>query len=112
MEAYPPDYVQHNLPLILLSGLAASNDGNGVSSDNCRNLLEGGFRIKSDAPPLTGRGAEALLQNFLATTSSDEHANGSSIAREHQGGRYKIRSIGRVGQTPFVGRPSRVRLQE
>ena len=112
MEAYPPDYVQHNLPLILLSGLATSHESNAVSADNSRTLLEGGFRIRSDAPPLTGATAEVLSQIFLATGSSDQEADRRSAAGDHQGGRYKIRSIGRVGQKPFIGRPSRDVPQE
>ncbi|CAG8921825.1 unnamed protein product [Penicillium salamii] len=63
MDAYPEDYVNHNLPLVLLSGLEA-DDTAAVTSDYPL-IAEKGTHIFSDFPPLTGGVAEELRSLFL-----------------------------------------------
>lgn len=99
MDAYPEDYVAHNLPFVLLSGLEASSDDDlqCVRADYPL-LRERGVKIYSDFPPLTGSVAEELRRVLLEEnafrapwdTSEDAHASSSRIE-------YKIRSVGRVG---------------
>ena len=103
MDAYPKDYVEHNLPLIILSGLQSHSDPSQDAPEQSRNpLLEGGFRIRTDAAPLRGTTAESLLRAFLAADSSDTPWNSRATpAKSENGGRFRIKSIGRVGQTPF-----------
>jgi hypothetical protein len=102
MEAYPKDYVEHNLPLIVLSGLPSQSDPSKEAPEQSRNpLLEGGFRIRTDAAPLTGSAAESLLQAFLAGDSSDAPWNNRPTpVKGDNGGTFRIKSVGRVGQTP------------
>jgi trafficking protein particle complex subunit 11 len=102
MEAYPQEYVEHNLPLIVLSGLPSHSGSARDAAEPSHNpLLEGGFRIRTDAAPLTGSTAESLLQAFLAADSRDEPWNGRpTSAKAEYGGSFRIKSVGRVGQTP------------
>lgn len=102
MEAYPKDYVEHNLPLIILSGLQAQSELSKDAPGQLRDpLLEGGFRIRTDAPPVTGSTAETLLRAFLAADASDIPWNNRATPRRTEnGGIFRIKSVGRVGQTP------------
>jgi trafficking protein particle complex subunit 11 len=103
MEAYPKDYIEHNLPLIILSGLQSQSDLSRDAPEQSRNpLLEGGFRIRTDAEPVTGSTAEGLLQAFLTADSSDSPWNSRATPKKtDNGGSFRIKSVGRVGQTPF-----------
>lgn len=100
MDAYPEDYVAHNLPLVLLSGLgpdtdSLSEDGHG----NLNSLSEGnGIRIFSDFPNLTDSTAEELLQVLL-----DEDGSGAPWNARHNAGKaggigFRVKKVGRVGQ--------------
>ena len=102
MEDYPKDYVEHNLPLIVLSGLPYQSDVSKDAPEQSRNpLLEGGFRIRTDAAPLTGSTAEALLRAFLAADSSEGPWNNRARPAKTENGRsFRIKGVGRVGQTP------------
>jgi hypothetical protein len=108
MEAYPKDYVEHNLPLIVLSGLPPQSDPSKEAPEQSRNpLLEGGFRIRTDAAPLTGSAAESLLRAFLAGDSSDAPWNNRATpVKGENGGIFRIKSVGRVGQTPSDALPA------
>ncbi|KAI2998229.1 hypothetical protein CBS147346_8297 [Aspergillus niger] len=102
MDAYPEDYVAHNLPFVLLSGLEASTDDDlqCVRADYPL-LRERGVKIYSDFPPLTGSVAEELRRVLLEEnafrapwdTSEDTHASSSRFG-------YKIRSVGRSYSLP------------
>lgn len=96
MNAYPEDYVVHNLPLILLSGLQEGQDDS-TSGDRTRAFLsEGGFRITTDLPEVRSDAAQTLLEALLKHDSTDKpwHERGSQA--EHNGV-FRIRSVGRVG---------------
>ena len=108
MEAYPKDYIEHNLPLIVLSGLPSQSDPSKEAPEQSRNpLLEGGFRIRTDTAPLTGSAAESLLRAFLAGDSSDAPWNNRPTpVKGDNGGTFRIKSVGRVGQTPSDALPA------
>ncbi|KAJ5637391.1 hypothetical protein N7490_007270 [Penicillium lividum] len=100
MDAYPKDYVNRNLPLILLSGLEADGDDNGASVDYPY-LAETGPRIFSDFPPLSGAVAEELRSALLEEDGSQKpwrstvSPNGTAPVIK-----YKIKSTGRSYQLP------------
>ena len=106
MEAYPKDYVEHNLPLIILSGLQGQSDLSKDAPEQSRNpLLDGGFRIRTEAAPVAGPTAERLLQAFLTADSSDTPWNSRAASKKTEnGGSFRIRNVGRVGQTPSRAR--------
>jgi hypothetical protein len=98
MDAYPEDYVVHNLPFLLLSGLEPdSEDDLGPSCTNYPLLDEKGVKIYSDFPPLSGSVAEELREILLTQDASrapwdardDIHARSPEVE-------YKIKSVGRV----------------
>lgn len=99
MDAYPEDYVVHNLPFILLSGLEAEPPDDAESSGpEYPLLLEKGPRIYSDFPPLSGPTAEELRRNLLKEDASGmSWDNRESTSTRYSGIGYKIKSIGRVG---------------
>lgn len=99
MNAFPSDYVVHNLPLLLFSGLESESTKEQVAVDQSKVLLqEGGFRIKTAAPPISGDVADTLRDILLESDASLANWNGRDIARKEYGGGYRIRSVGRVGQ--------------
>jgi trafficking protein particle complex subunit 11 len=94
MDAFPEDFVAHNLPLILLSGIG-TDDTPLEPPKHSRNLLqEGGFRIRTDTPPLTNPVAEDLLQAFLTFNARGDGFNRSWRVSP---GAFKIKRVGRVG---------------
>lgn len=98
MDAYPEDYVNHNLPLVLLSGLEA-DDTAAVTSDYPL-IAEKGIHIFSDFPPLTGGVAEELRSLFLQEDGthmpwkSRINVSGNTATANIA---YRIKSSGRVG---------------
>ena len=99
MDAFPSDYVVHNLPLLLLSGLESEPSKEHDVVDHSKFLLrEGGFRIKTDIPPVTGTVVETLREALLGSDASAANWNGRAISAKEYGGGYKIRSVGRVRQ--------------
>jgi hypothetical protein len=97
MEAYPEHYIAHNLPLILLSGIGHAENAGLESPERSRNLLqEGGFRIRTDIPPLTDPTSENLLRTFLSFDSAI-HANTKDVSTRDKAGAFKIKTVGRVG---------------
>lgn len=105
MDRFPQDYVIHNLPLLLLSGLdtrrSPEPDLSGKSHDF---LHEGGFRIRVDAPAVSGPLAEQLLQSFCDQDASNVPWHSQAFASRH-GRVFKIATVGRVGQrSPKSGR--------
>lgn len=104
MDAYPEDYVNHNLPLVLLSGLEAGPEagpGDGPTpSDSYPLLAEKGPKIVSDFPSLSGAVAEDLRRVFLEQDGTQMpwrsgllSSNGKASS---QNMRYRIKSAGRV----------------
>ena len=98
MDRFPQDYVLHNLPLLLLSGLNTRSpkerDAWGKTHDF---LHEGGFRIKGDAPVVDGSNAEQLLRSFCDQDASNVPWHSQAFASRN-GRVFKIATVGRVGQ--------------
>jgi len=98
MDCFPEDYYLHNLPLLLLSGLAAENQNDIEPSLKAHNLLQaGGFRIKIDAPLVQGNTAHLLQEAFGEQDASSLPWHSQSLAARN-GRVFKITSVGRVGQ--------------
>lgn len=99
MDAYPEDYVSHNLPLVLLSGLEVKSGDEAGSSLDYPLLAEKGPKIFSDFPPLSGALAEELRNVFLDEDGSQMPWRAASGSNENPSAPqigYKIKSIGRV----------------
>lgn len=91
MEAYPPQYIEHNLPLVLLSGFGEQETPSGATQVP---RLESGARIVTESRECEH---ERLLQEFLALDGSDQACNAASLPGPSGAIRYCMRTIGRVG---------------
>ncbi|KAE8393951.1 Gryzun, putative trafficking through golgi-domain-containing protein [Aspergillus alliaceus] len=102
MDAYPEDYVVHNLPFVLLSGLETDSENDlGSSCPNYPLLHERGVHIYSDFPPLSGSTAEELRKILLAEDASRAPWEPSDdILAKFAGFEYKIKSVGRSYRLP------------
>jgi hypothetical protein len=103
MDAYPQDYVNHNLPLVLLSGLEADTEDDSNPTVDYPLLAEKGPKIFSDFPPLSGAVAEELRSVLLEEDGSQMPwkaglASGGNPSSPHI--TYRVRSSGRVS-SPF-----------
>lgn len=99
MESFPDDFVLHNLPLILLSGLGHDDDPTSLQqAQRSTSLLQdGGFRIRTETPPLTDPVAQHLLQTFLGFDASNAGTNGKKTFVRASPLAFKIQKVGRVG---------------
>lgn len=96
MDAYPEDYVTHNRPFVLLSGLELETKDEPESTDYPL-LREKGPRIYSDFPPVGGMTAEELRRVFLEQDASQipwDSRNDADEGSVRAG--FKIKSVGRV----------------
>lgn len=101
MDAFGDDYVVHNLPLLLLSGLEGRQHARSdVSQSAASPLYEGGFRVRTDLPPLDSSDAVRLRDTFLAQDGTQGVWKAQSPSST-QGKGFRVRSIGRVGQAPI-----------
>jgi hypothetical protein len=104
MDAYPSDYIVHNLPLILLSGLGSDPEALGPSKpDDLQypRLRENGVQIFSDIPALTGSAADQLLDALLNEDASEAPWNSRSDGGGAGGIGFRVKRVGRVGRHPF-----------
>ncbi|CAG8118969.1 unnamed protein product [Penicillium olsonii] len=101
MDAYPEDYVDHNLPLVLLSGLEA--DDTAAVPPSYPLLAERGTHIFSDFPPLSGGVAAELRSLFLQEDGthmpwkSRINVSGNTATANIS---YRIKSTGRSCRLP------------
>ncbi|KAF2632227.1 hypothetical protein BU25DRAFT_358982 [Macroventuria anomochaeta] len=95
MEAYPPAYVQHNLPFIVLSGLGSQTELD--APPPVHNVLPGRAAVKtsSEIPPVTGERADQLLQDFLSADATNAPWNARGPSRRDLAHGFRIRAVGR-----------------
>lgn len=88
MEGYPPHYVAHNLPLVALSGLGTPDPNAFDEIERGYSILQdGGLRITSELPDVTGFKAEDLLNCF-------REFDADGAAWNNRPGQGKLGSIG------------------
>jgi trafficking protein particle complex subunit 11 len=103
MDVYPPDYLVHNLPLVMLSGLTPSAQDPGQALPNYPLLQENGVRITSDLSPITSPNVGSLLQYFLEVDASHTPWTARTTNKDVAGSiRFRVKVVGRVGQDPFM----------
>jgi hypothetical protein len=96
MEAFPSDFVVHNLPLVVLSGLATSKEVD--PPPPVQQVLPGQTvtHINSDIAPVEGERANELLDEFLRADATNAPWNARGSGRRGLTYSFRIRSIGRV----------------
>ncbi|KAJ6150808.1 hypothetical protein N7470_007402 [Penicillium chermesinum] len=103
MDAYPEDYVNHNLPLVLLSGLEASTETPSEAGAEYPLLVEKGPKVFSDFPLLSGAVAENLRTVLLeedASQKSWKPVSGSNGPASPSYVGVKVKNVGRSYQLP------------
>ncbi|KAF2189658.1 hypothetical protein K469DRAFT_736937 [Zopfia rhizophila CBS 207.26] len=95
MDAYPLDYVLHNLPFVVLSGLDSAPELE--SRSPIQDVLPGGATttLSSEIPPVTGERAQQLLQEFLNVDGRDAPWNGRLGTRRGNLIGFRLRAVGR-----------------
>jgi hypothetical protein len=95
-DGYPPDYIAHNLPLIVLSGLSPAQPL--VDDTDFPEVYEGrGTELTSESPPVEGERAEQLLQEFYHCTKTDDQWNSKPVQGRSGLLGFRFRAVGRVG---------------
>ena len=103
MEAYPPDYVTLNLPLVLLSGLGEQPDEHSPTSSKLRQ--ESGSRIVTTSAECTGGRASQLLSHLLDYSGAKLPWNSTAMPGPNGALKFRMKTIGRVGtNTASLGR--------
>ncbi|KAF1826532.1 uncharacterized protein K489DRAFT_312516 [Dissoconium aciculare CBS 342.82] len=97
MEAYPAHYVEHNLPLLLVSGLASSGDGTEGTSTTLPKRHESGTRIITESPKCQSMQLNSALR---AIDGSNEPCNTLALPGPAGIMRYKIKTVGRSYMLP------------
>ena len=93
-EGYPPEYVAHNTPFIVLSGLESADDSRRASLP--QQYRDGAIKIHSDVPVIAPDRAKELVAAFRAFERKDDQWDANPVAEgtELMGFRFKV--IGRV----------------
>ncbi|KAK5327499.1 hypothetical protein LTR93_002883 [Exophiala xenobiotica] len=100
MNAYSDDYIFHNLPLLVLSGLDDGSQSEPATNTRTQTFLQdGGFRIKIDTPAVKSPLAEQLLRSFRRQDASTVSWHSRSITARN-GRVFKILNVGRVYTLP------------
>ncbi|KAI9795781.1 MAG: hypothetical protein M1835_005225 [Candelina submexicana] len=102
MEAYPADYLTHNLPFIVLSGLGSAESLSLVDSAGSSYpvLSHDAIVIESGSPPLTSHSADQLLRCFLELDVSNAAWNGRPRRGRMELAGYYIKAVGRKYEVP------------
>lgn len=89
MDDLPTEYTEHNLPLLVLSGLGHDGDSGSQSSS--------GTRLAIQTPECEGDRAGNLLQQFVARDGSGSAWNANTLPGPNGSVKYRMQPIGRVG---------------
>lgn len=95
-EGYPSEYVQHNVPLIVLSGLGNAATDKKATSKLPLVYRDGALRIHGDLPPVTGPIADELLSTFHAFERRDDQWDAKPVVEGSNVMGFKFRITGRV----------------
>ena len=94
MDELPTEYTEHDLPLLVLSGLGHDGDA------NVQNVS--GTRLAIQTPECEGERAVNLRLQFLARDGSGSAGNASNLPGPNGSLKYHMQSIGRVGMPHCV----------
>lgn len=104
MDAYPPAYVLHNLPFIVLSGLGTAPDLE--PRQPFQKLLPGRATstVNAETPQLTSTRAHQLLQEFLRHDNTHTPWEAHGLDRKDALAKFRMRAVGRVRRAPVCTR--------
>ncbi|KAK0860026.1 hypothetical protein LTS02_008788 [Friedmanniomyces endolithicus] len=96
MQAYPQEYVEHNLPLVFLSGVGERQDHAGVAPST----QENGTRIVTGSAECSGDRARQLLDQLLNLDGSKQPWNAQALPGPSSTLKWRMRTIGRTFSLP------------
>lgn len=102
MDGFPSGSLDHNVPLLLVSGLSTGSTKPLLTDPT---LKEQSILIRSELAPVDNREAKSILRYIRETDASDLPWNSWDISRKYK---FKVKPIGRE----FVLPPRRARLPE
>lgn len=89
MDELPTEYTEHDLPLLVLSGLGHDGDS------DAQNVS--GTRVTIQTPECEGERAVNLRQQFVARDGRGSAWNANALPGPNGSLKYHMQSIGRVG---------------
>ena len=92
MDEYPPGSLDHNVPLLVVSGLTTAPTKPLVTDPE---LKEQGILIRSEVSPLDTPEADIILRYIQERDASDLPWNPRGTSRKY---RFKVKTIGRVSR--------------
>ncbi|KAI9887419.1 MAG: hypothetical protein M1823_000756 [Watsoniomyces obsoletus] len=98
MEAYPQEYVAHNYPFVVLSGLSSPTSS--TTPGHLAPLQDGGQQIVSDLPPVTSNAADQLRDCLLQEAGSVETDNGRPTTLRAGRIPFRVTVAGRTYRMP------------
>ncbi|KEQ71952.1 hypothetical protein M436DRAFT_49036 [Aureobasidium namibiae CBS 147.97] len=93
MEAYPEDYVAHNLPFIALAGLPAADSSTNAATTT--SAQGSGLSISDNSPPLSGPHADSILDEFLRADGASLSWSDQALSDRAGLIGFKLSSVGR-----------------
>ncbi|KAI0174181.1 Gryzun, putative trafficking through golgi-domain-containing protein [Pestalotiopsis sp. NC0098] len=102
MDDYPAGSLDHNLPLLVVSGLSTGPTKPLLTDPD---LKEQSVLIRSELPPVESREAKAILHHIQEADATDLPWNGQDTSQKYK---FKVKTIGR----DFLLPPRRARLPE
>ena len=96
-EGYPDDYVTHNVPLVVLSGLPTNTD---ETLDLPPSYRDGALKIHGELPPVTGQSAEDLVRAFQAYERKPDQWDAKPVVEGSNVMGFRFRVTGRVSMSP------------
>jgi len=97
MDGYPTGSLDHNVPLLVASGLNSDTNELPLSAE----LKEQSILLRSEIPPIDGKNVEALSQYFKDVDASAK--SWSAFERSEQY-RFRVRTTGRVSERRDISR--------
>ena len=98
MNSYPDDYIVHNLPLVILTGLEPNNSPETPFGEKTYEFLgDGGFRVRAELPALRHPLISDLRAALLFHDQTKAAWRPQLAEKADQSPAFKIRSVGRVG---------------
>lgn len=101
MDGYPAGSLDHNIPLLIVSGLTPASDTHFLGDPQ---LKDTATLVRSELPPLEGKEPGVILKHLQENDSSSFPWNGTHPLRH----RFRIRVTGRTFYLP----PRRARIPE
>lgn len=101
MEAYPEDYVAHNLPFIALAGLPTTDSATNAATTTS-SAPGSGLSISDNSPPLSGPHADSILDEFLRADGASLSWSDQALADRAGLIGFKLSCVGRVGMPQHV----------